>query len=213
MQTRRLIELVGSTGCVVGLDISEEALDKLQNSIPEEKKAHLHLIHSDIATIREALHRVPLQNSTFDVVFCAYGLYYSSDVYSTLVQIKECMHPHGRIVIVGPFGPNNGPLFNLLKEAGVEIAAYVKWTSTDFMFTEVLPWCTRHFESLHVNTCVNRVKWENKDSVMKYWENSTFYDMAYKGEVARLLSSHFEEQASFINEKWVMMVESRHVRK
>lgn len=213
MQTRRLIEMVGSTGCVVGLDISKEALEKVQNSIPEEKKSRLHLIHNDMAAIREALRGVLLKDCTFDAVFCAYGLYYSSDVHSTLAQIKECIHPHGRVVIVGPFGPNNKPLFNLLKEAGMEIPAYVKWTSTDFMFTEVVPWCTLHFESLHINTCVNRVKWENMDSVMKYWENSTFYDMAYRDEVARLLSGHFEEQSSFTNEKWVMMVESRYARK
>ena len=148
----------------------------------------------------------------FDLVFCAYGLYYSSDVLQTLREARSKLNPGGRIVVAGPFGPNNRQLFDLVRASGVTIAAPVMFSSESFMLQTVLPWAAENFESTAVHTMVNPVRWATPERVLNYWQNTTFYDAARRAEFERLLHAHFAEHSTFVNQKWVMLVEMSHGR-
>jgi hypothetical protein len=118
----------------------------------------------------------------------------------------------GRIVVVGPYGPNNKQLFDLVRASGVAIAESVVSSSELFMLHTVLPWAARNFESISVHTLVNPVHWSTPEKVLNYWQNTTFYDAERRGDFERLLRAHFAEQPEFLNEKWVMLVEMHHGR-
>jgi SAM-dependent methyltransferase len=148
----------------------------------------------------------------FDLVFCAYGLYYSSDVLRTLREAKSKLNPQGRIVVAGPFGPNNKQLFDLVRSSGVTIAEPVVFSSEAFMLQMVVPWAAENFESVAVHTMVNPVRWATPERVLNYWQNTTFYDAAKRAEFERLLHAHFALHSQFVNQKWVMLVEMSHAR-
>ena len=57
----------------------------------------------------------------FDLIFCAYGLYYSPDPKRTLEEARSLLRKNGRIAVVGPFGPNNRQLFDLVRRSGILI--------------------------------------------------------------------------------------------
>ena len=86
-----------------------------------------------------ALRSSGLRPGGFDLVFCAYGLYYSTDPLATLSEARSWLNPRGRIVVVGPFGPNNGQLFDLVRASGVVLAPAVIDSSQHFMLRTVLP--------------------------------------------------------------------------
>ncbi len=153
-----------------------------------------------------------IAGKTFDLVFCAYGLYYSKKADVLLDGLFTTLKPGGRIVIVGPFGPNNGALFALLGRAGVILPEYVTWTSRDFMPHLVLPWAGTHFEHCAVHTLKNEVVWKDAASLMTYWKNSTFFDAARESAVQELLDAHFAKEKAFIDHKWVMYAEMRGMR-
>ena len=211
-QTLKLAELVGESGRVVALDASREALDKLESKTRMEWRRRLALVEANLDDLPQALQSQGLQSPCFDLAFCGYGLYYSSDAVATMQEVKRWLRPRGRLVVVGPYGPNNGPLFDLLVRAGVRIPDYVKYTSTDFMFKEVIPWAAEHFQTLRVSTLVNRVSWPTAENVIQYWSNATFYDPDKLASVEALLDDHFRGQHEFVNEKWVMMVEASNAR-
>ena len=114
--------------------------------------------------------------------------------------------------MVGPYGPNNKQLFDLVEASGVTLSEAVLSSSGTFMLEAVIPWAALHFESVRVSTMVNPVRWATAERVLNYWKNTTFYDAARQPAFEALLDQHFAEHEKFVNEKWVMMVEMEDAR-
>jgi ubiquinone/menaquinone biosynthesis C-methylase UbiE len=210
-QTLALLDRVGEEGHVVALDISRSALDTLASKAGA-RNSWLTRIEASLEKLPSALAPLEGRNDPFDLIFCAYGLYYSSDAQRTLEEARKQLKRDGRIVVVGPFGPNNKPLFDLVRASGVAIAAPVVFSSESFMLQTVLSWGTRNFESIGVHTLVNPVRWTTPERVLNYWQNTTFYDEGKRDIFEKLLQEHFEKAPVFVNEKWVMLLEMSHVR-
>jgi len=206
-QTLQLLDQVGPTGHVVAMDISREAIEILASKLVPEWRQRTTFILSGIDDLDYSLNKTTLQPPYFDLIFCAYGLYYCNDSRLVLETAKSWLRPDGKIVIVGPFGANNGPLFDLLESGEVEISQYVTYTSSDYMYREVIPWAAQHFDKVSIHTVVNKITWPSATDVLQYWESSTFYEEARQPIIEALLEQHFTRHDTFINEKWIMMVE------
>jgi SAM-dependent methyltransferase len=209
-QTLSMLDRVGESGRVVAVDISRTSLDTLASKAGA-RIGRLTCVETSLEDFSSSLTQAGIQGG-FDLVFCAYGLYYSSDVLRTLREARSKLNPNGRIVVAGPFGPNNKQLFDLVRASGVTIAAPVIFSSESFMLQTVLPWAAENFESTAVHTMVNPVRWATAERVLNYWQNTTFYDAARRAEFERLLHAHFAANPTFINQKWVMLVEMSHGR-
>jgi ubiquinone/menaquinone biosynthesis C-methylase UbiE len=205
-QTLALLNRVGESGHVVALDISRKALDTLAGKAGANA-TRLTLVEGSIDKFTSSLEQSHCELGSFDLVFCAYGLYYSADSAATLQEARLWLKPDGRIVVVGPFGPNNQPLFDLVRASGVALSDAVTFSSERFMLQTVLPWAARNFAQLNVHTMMNPVRWASAERVMNYWQNTTFYDESRRSEFERLLQKHFVQHDVFINEKWVMLAE------
>jgi ubiquinone/menaquinone biosynthesis C-methylase UbiE len=213
-QTLPLLDRVSDLGRVVAVDISRAALDTLAAKAGA-RRDRLICLETSLESFLSALN----QNKSdadipagFDLVFCAYGLYYSADAQRTLQEAKSKLKSKGRIVVAGPFGPNNKQLFDLVRASGATIAEPVVFSSEAFMLRTVLPWAAENFESVAVHTMVNPVRWATPERVLNYWQNTTFYDAEKRAEFERLLQAHFSQHSTFVNQKWVMLVEMSHGR-
>jgi ubiquinone/menaquinone biosynthesis C-methylase UbiE len=209
-QTMRLIELVGNYGHVVALDASKDSLEKLRQKVEQDYCRYLTVAAAKMEEFPSTLAGLNLPLASFDLMFCAYGLYYADDPSAILQDALSWLKPNGRIAIVGPYGSNNGPLFSLLGECGVEIPPFVLYTSRDFMESAVIPWAIGHFPKIVLNTMVNHVTWSNSESLITYWKNTTFYDNSKLAVLKNKLKDYFGHNPFFVNEKWVMVVEMRH---
>jgi ubiquinone/menaquinone biosynthesis C-methylase UbiE len=209
-QTMRLIELVGNNGQVVALDASKDSLEKLNQRVEQDYCRRLTAVAASMEEFPRTLAGLNLSMGSFDLIFCAYGLYYADDPIAILQDALRWLKPNGRIAIVGPYGLNNGPLFNLLGDCGVEIPPFVLYTSRDFMESAVIPWAIGQFSKIVLNTMVNHVTWSSSESLINYWKNTTFYDNSKLVILKNKLNDYFEHNPFFVNEKWVMVVEMRH---
>jgi ubiquinone/menaquinone biosynthesis C-methylase UbiE len=205
-QTLSLLNRVGDAGQVVALDISREALKTLTSKAALWGN-RLTTIEANLDGFSSSLHKISVKEESFDLIFCAYGLYYAVDARQTLQEARSWLKPQGAIVVVGPFGPNNKPLFDLLRASGVRLAEPVTFSSERFMTQIVSPWGAENFETLSVRTMVNHVRWRTPERVLNYWQNTTFYDAEKRPAFQELLNSHFVKHGEFVNEKWVMLVE------
>jgi ubiquinone/menaquinone biosynthesis C-methylase UbiE len=210
-QTLKILELVGVGGHVVALDVSRAALHTLASKAASALGTRLTLTEASLDDLSRSLKTAGIEPG-FDVVFCAYGLYYATDANCTLQEARSWLTPGGRIVVVGPFGPNNKPLFDLLRTSGATIPEPVIASSERFMIEKLLPWSVLNFESVSIHTMVNRVPWSTPEKVLNYWQNTTFYDADKRTAFETLVRRHFERHSQFINEKWVMLAEMRDAR-
>lgn len=211
-QTLALLNRVGEHGRVVAFDISRAALDTLTSKAGSMNN-RLTCVEGSLDNFVATLSQARLCDEGFDAIFCAYGLYYSSDAQHTLEEALHLLNSDGKVVIVGPFGPNNKQIFELLRAAGVVISAPVTFSSESFMLQTVLPWGTRNFASLSVHTMVNPVHWTTSERVLNYWQNTTFYDPEKRDGFEKLVQDHFASTPVFVNEKWVMLLEMKHARR
>jgi len=205
-QTLPMLKMLGAGGTLHALDISQEALDILVKRAADFRQK-LVTSQADLDDFSSVLERSELKRKQFDLIFCAYGLYYSSNPNRALDEIFTWLKPSGRIVVVGPFGPNNGLLFDLVRASGVVIPDPVVFSSELFMNRTVVPWAAVSFHTTQISTMVNRVRWQSPGQVLNYWQNSTFYSAEHRLEFEARLSQHFARYTEFVNEKWVMMVE------
>jgi SAM-dependent methyltransferase len=210
-QTLRMLSTLDEHSRVYALDISHEALATLMERVGSNQRK-LITVQASLDHLGAALEHCELQRPCFDLVFCAYGLYYSSDPLRTLDEAFSWLKSGGRVAIVGPFGPNNGPLFELVRASGMVIPASVIASSERFMAEVVVPWAAVKFNSVRISTMVNRVRWGTPERVLNYWQNTTFYSDQHRPEFERRLLEAFARDREFVNEKWVMMVEMADAR-
>jgi len=211
-QTLRMLSSLGERGRLVALDVSATALATLTGKVSGADSEKLTTVEASLDELPQALERSGFRRPCFDLVFCAYGLYYSQDPEKTLDEALTWLKPGGRIVVAGPYGPNNKPLFDLVEASGVTLGDAVTFSSQRFMVETVIPWAALRFESLRVSNMVNPIRWATPESVLNYWRNTTFYDSARQPAFEVLLQRHFAEHGQFVNEKWVMIAEMRDAR-
>ena len=205
-QTQYFLTRVGKKGCVVALDISKDSLNTIESKISDAEGSRLTLIESDLDLFDQSFATRGIEKHSFDIIFCSYGLYYSKNVHEVMNRAKIWLKPKGSLVIVGPYGPNNEPLFRLLTECGVTISEYIRFTSQDFMQSVVIPWGLLNFSALSIRILENKIVWNSPENVLSYWKNTTFYEPGKKGKVQKQLQNHFLRDIMFVNEKWVMLV-------
>ena len=205
-QTLRMLSGLGEGGRVYAVDVSRDALTTLTERAAANR-SKLAALRATLDDFSGGLQNLGLERPSFDLIFCAYGLYYSSDARKTLDEAFSWLKRDGRIVVVGPFGPNNWQLFDLVRASGVTIPDPVISSSERFMNECVVPWGTVKFQSTQISTMVNPVRWATAERVMNYWQNTTFYSADHRQEFEKRLNRHFERHGEFTNEKWVMMVE------
>jgi ubiquinone/menaquinone biosynthesis C-methylase UbiE len=210
-QTLRMLSALGERGRVYALDVSPDALSTLVERAADDK-SKLIAVQANLDGFSWTLQDSGLQPPSFDLIFCAYGLYYSSDARKTLDQAFSWLKKDGRMVVVGPFGPNNWQLFDLVRASGVTIPDPVVSSSERFMTEVVVPWAAVKFQSIRISSMVNPVRWSTPERVLNYWQNTTFYSADHRREFEKRLARHFVQHSEFVNEKWVMMTEMSDAR-
>jgi SAM-dependent methyltransferase len=182
------------------LDTSRESIELVKSQFSSEgyrMKFHL----SDIDSFFEN------NSEKFDIIFCSYGLYYSKKIDWLLLQIYDRLNPKGRFVVMGPFGKNNKKLFDDLTSVGVSLAPLVVHSSCHFMYEDVLKFGVDKFRDMHIFTTKNIISWKTSESVLSYWESSTFYSQQCRTAFNNLVEAELKVKGEYRNEKNIMIIE------
>ena len=99
--TLRLAGAVGQTGCVLGIDISEQQLALARQRVADAGAVNVDLVHDDAAT-----HSFPPE--TFDLGFTRFGVMFFADPVAAFSNVRRAMKPSGRLLLtVFRSGPEN----------------------------------------------------------------------------------------------------------
>lgn len=199
-QTDYLVQLFPNAK-ISCLDISIDAITTVKNKF-QSHSARMNFYNMGIDGFFKE------NEEKFDIIFCSYGLYYSKDIDYVLFQINELLNNGGKLVVMGPYGDNNKQLFDILLDLRITIPDLVLSSSSTFMREKVLSFSINHFNAIHLYTTQNNIIWENVESVMNYWKNSTFYDSSIEQEFQKIVETKINLKGNFINEKKIMLIEA-----
>jgi len=70
---------------------------------------------------------------------------------------------------------NNAQLYEIMAQIGVEIGNDVLFASEEFMLKmeEVF---LSYYDNVKFNRVLNRINYSSANDLLKYWQNTTFYD-------------------------------------
>lgn len=206
LQTLKIAERL-TTGVVYASDISQKGINELMTRLPENMASRVHPVLSDIDNIAGTLDNIRPKRILFDLIFCFYGLYYSSNATRVLNDLKRFLKPNGRIVIIGPYGENNTQLYSLFRRAGVRVPEFAIYTATRFMEEVVLPFARKEFDFVNTMSLVNTIYWHRPSEVIDYWKGTTSYYPERTKVLKRELRNYFSKKDIFANDKWILLVQ------
>jgi ubiquinone/menaquinone biosynthesis C-methylase UbiE len=131
-----MAELVGPSGHVTGLDLSEERLAEARQI--NRRRSHVRFLQGDVR-------RTGLPDASVDFTWCQFVLQYVPDRQVALQELVRVTRPRGKVVIseFDGFGLNNWPLPEPLREWSLKFVEVVtRTTGFDIfvgrkMFTEM----------------------------------------------------------------------------
>jgi len=163
-QTRYFSERI-KTGSITCVDVNEETLLANKDNVCDPKISY-HL--SDLDELKNKL------KCSFDLIFCAYGFYYSRQPKVLFESLITQLSPGGRLVLVGPVLGNNADLYKIVKNIGGQISKEVIYSSEEFI-VEFFKYFLEQFEMVKFERVINTIRFNNAKSLLEYWKNTTFY--------------------------------------
>jgi ubiquinone/menaquinone biosynthesis C-methylase UbiE len=191
-------ETVGSEGCVVGLDISKDSLDKLRAQA-ESQSLRIKTICAKMEDLSAYL-----SEYVFDAAISSYALYYSEKPEQTINDICQCLEKKGRLLVVSPDKGNNEELLTFLKPIiGIpQSSSY----NQSFTYQIVIPLCKVLFMELRKEHFENPVTFPSAQLLMEYWRSGGYYRPEAESFVQKAIDAHFSENSEFILHKRTVAV-------
>jgi SAM-dependent methyltransferase len=178
-----------SSGNLTCVDINQNSLSENRRRVGNPSINYLCL---ELDSLPGAL------EGPFDLIFCAYGFYYSRDPSRLLDSLMKHLSKNGRFVFVGPVLGNNSELYSIIRKIGCKISAEVLYSSEAFM----LDFCRlflERFGAVKFERILNAVRFDDKQALLDYWRNTTFYTEGHDKEFYAECESVFRGGPVVIN--------------
>jgi len=152
-------------GTLTSVDVNPESIATARSSITIPNST---FIVSEIDSPEKYL------TGKYDLVFSAYGFYYSSNPERLHSTLAKNLDTNGRFVIVGPILGNNKQLYEIVKSIGLDIPESVLDSSETFMvrFLEIF---LEYYSDVRLIRFINHINYQDHSQLMTYWKNTTFY--------------------------------------
>ncbi len=187
---------------IVGVDISKESINYVKSLLADKK---------NISFYSDSIENYLLNNRTkFDLIISSYALYYAKNLKKVESNIKRSLTKNSAFCVVGPYGKNNKELFSLVGYNN--ISPYVLYTSRDFMM-DIVNSMIKNFEQINIATAINPIKYFSIEEVINYWKSSTFFKESLYNSVYKKLKKHFQENNTFIVNKYIMLCLGKNIKK
>jgi ubiquinone/menaquinone biosynthesis C-methylase UbiE len=193
-QALELLRRVGAKGSVSALDIATTSVESLR-----AQSAGAENLRAAVADMMELAGVVAstFRGKRYDLAQSTYALYYAADPVRVLDAMRAVLKPAGRLATCVPNNPHG--LHEFLKRF---IAVPAAADAVGRFGAEVLePYFRRHFAEVSVHLLCNVQKIPLASEVMRFWGNTSYYDVAADGIVRAAIEREIGEHGHFAFQK------------
>jgi ubiquinone/menaquinone biosynthesis C-methylase UbiE len=144
--TRYAMDVVGREGLVYAVDVQQEMLDALKETLGAD---NLRVLLSADALEESSIGSLPIEDASIDFVLCAYTLHEASCASGFLGEMQRVMKPGATLVIIDwdKLRENHGPPYEdripeketevLITNAGLQVVEKSTFSSTHYLFRAI----------------------------------------------------------------------------
>ena len=172
-----------TSGSLVCVDVNKESIVKAKSSINNKNVSFIAAEIDDTETYID---------KNYDLIFSAYGFYYSKDPNLLHEKLRLNLNDKGRFVIVGPVLGNNKQLYEIVREIGCEISDTVVDSSEYFMmrFFEIF---LQNYNNTKMIRTINQITYDSYEKLLEYWKNTTFYTPGKDDDFLNVSKNYFQD--------------------
>lgn len=202
-QTIPLAQLVGDEGRVLGVDVSQEALDSLVNRATElQIEARIDLLCAGLDEIE-----TPLKAERFDRALACYSLYYARNPKKVFEVVHSVLNLGSIFFFCGPAKSNNAELKQFHYSLRGEQPPAERGASL-FMEQTAQDLAREIFSKVQISAFENPLRFDSEEALHAYWRSYNLYDERVEGLFREAAAKHFAAHKTFETTKRVVGVQA-----
>lgn len=176
---------------IIALDKSLEnikILEKRYTGLPK-----LELINADFKHFSKDM---KFKDNFFDIIYSFYALYYAEDLEGVMRKVYNILKGGGRFWTVSPYIGTNDEIFRILTKF-YQLESKVMYSIEKF-YRDIISLCKEvGFKEIKIDIFKNKIIYENKKSLIKYLQNTTFYNKEYEDKILTEIDKLFFNTTPF----------------
>jgi ubiquinone/menaquinone biosynthesis C-methylase UbiE len=202
-QVIEALRVLGSSGSVTALDISETSVQQLRAATADAP--NLELVVADMRDLG-GLIRETFRVKSYDLAQATYALFYGIEHIKILEAMRRSLKPHGRLLVTTPVGPNGlRQLVNRLGFPTPELA------QIDSFGSHVLePYFRSFFHHVDIQIRRNQLRLPSLDAVRELYRSTAYHFEEAEPALLRFVAAEIEARGYFAFEKNAYMIQGSH---
>ena len=189
---------VSPGGSLIGLDISREAVETVNERARRENIRHITAVQGllDDSVGQFKSHR-------FDLIASTYAFYYATDMRQLFAGLRSLLNAHGQIFVCGPAHGTNREIIEMMNNL---LPSRSKRASSieDFMGEADLAAIRQFYSHVVTVRLDNQIRFLSPESLLQWWRNHNSFIPGILGPMTRAVQLHFKKHQEFYLSKNVL---------
>lgn len=154
--------IVGRSGEVFGIDISQDLLDEA-TTLSKDAWLNINFLNHD------ANDPLPFESEKFEAISCCFSIYYYSDIKKILNEMMRVLKKGGRVFIAGPTVKNAHEMLSVYaRVTGKKIPQIREERIRD----EIIPLIKDTFSNVSIDIFQNPIEFPDSDTFLRYFTST-----------------------------------------
>jgi ubiquinone/menaquinone biosynthesis C-methylase UbiE len=195
-----LADLVSPDSFILGVDISGEAVDEVNERAEKKRLDQVRAMKGSLDMCIDLL-----QGLKFDLILSTYAIYYAKDMKRVLCDLKPLLNPNGQVFVSGPSRGTNQEIVNLINNVSNDPTGRAEHIE-DFIHESDIKEVARQYLNFRIVRLFNQVRFDSSERVLQWWKNHNSFIPEIYDAVYQALRSHFGRNDHFMLTKNVLGV-------
>lgn len=199
-QVFRLAPLVSDAGRILGIDLSQEATNAVNQ---RAKTENLQSVEAQRMALDDCPHR--LSDRRFDLIISSYAIYYSQDVVALLKGLRSLLTDRGVVFVCGPGQGTNAEICDMVNGFIHSVSEQHK-PLDDFLDSAQIREIAGAYSSFTVSRLENQILFDSAEDVLLWWKHHNSFVSSVAAKVENSFRTYFETNNIFSLTKNVLGV-------